>query len=220
MMRAWTALVPMKGHSERIPNKNLKPFQGKPLCFWILETLTSIPEIKKIVVNTDSDAIAQAVQKDFDVLIHQRPKEIQGDLVSMNRVIEHDLSLLQSDEFFLQTHSTNPLLRADTLRKAMTLLESGENGIDSVFSVTRHQSRFYDQGGKPVNHDPAELIRTQDLPPLFEENSNFYLFSRGSFSSSKQRIGKNPQMFPVSPLEAVDIDGPEQWVLAEALALR
>jgi CMP-N-acetylneuraminic acid synthetase len=207
----------MKGHSERVPNKNLRDFAGRPLAARILETLTRVREITRICVNTDSAAISSFVEKEFPgVIVHQRPDDLLGDTVSMNRIIAYDLSRLPGD-FFLQTHSTNPLLAPRSIRKAMDAFLDGRPGHDSLFSVTRHQARFYHPDGSPVNHNPGELLRTQDLEPLYEENSCLYLFTRESFARAGARIGRSPAMFPLDPLEAVDIDEETDFLLAELL---
>jgi len=220
MAHEYTALVPMKGHSERVPGKNLKPLGGYPLCFWILHTLEGIEAVSRIVVNTDSEEIAQTCRSEFDVLIHERPAELCGDEVSMNRIIAWDLEQLEG-EHFIQTHATNPLLEAATLRAALERYEGRDQEHDSLFSVTSHRSRFYDDQGQPINHDPSELVPTQDLVPLLEENSNFYIFSRSSFQERGQRIGRRPILYEMDALEAVDIDTLQEWKLAEALlALR
>ncbi|MFO7767611.1 MAG: acylneuraminate cytidylyltransferase family protein [bacterium] len=216
MAAPYTALVPMKGHSERVPGKNLKPLGGYPLCFWILRTLEDIDAVARIVVNTDSDEIAEVCTSEFDVLIHARPAALHGDEVPMNRIIAWDLDRLEG-EHFIQTHATNPLLRPATLAEALEEYEERGGEHDSLFSVTPHRSRFYDAEGRPVNHDPGELLPTQDLPPLLEENSNFYIFSRSSFEATGRRIGRDPILFEMDPLEAVDIDTPGEWKLAEAL---
>lgn len=215
-----TALLPMKGHSERVPGKNLRPLAGRPLFHWVVDALVAVDAVESVVIDTDSEAIAESAVAAFpSVVIHWRPQEIQGDFVSMNRIIEHDLSLLPGTHF-LQTHATNPLLSSDTVARAVAYYFAGLPAVDSVFTVTRHQARFFDHRGRPVNHDPAVLVRTQDLDPLFEENSVMYLFSRESFAATKARIGVTPRMFEVPPLEAIDIDEPDDWVLAEALAHR
>jgi CMP-N-acetylneuraminic acid synthetase len=213
----FVALVPMKGHSERIPGKNLRLLEGRPLCFWILDVLSRLPDIERIVVNTDSPEIAARCREAFGVVIHERPPELCGDRVPMNRIIAHDLGRLTGDEHFLQTHATNPLLTAATLRRALSCYAGQLDRRDSLFSVTRRASRFWDEQGRPVNHDPAELLRTQDLPPLFEENSCFYLFSRSSFQVRGNRIGERPALFELDPREALDLDEPADWSLAEAL---
>lgn len=210
------ALVPMKAHSERVANKNLKILAGRPLCCWIVDSLTRSRGVAKVVVNTDSPEIAGLLRREFDVVIHERPEAICGDEVSMNRIIEHDLERLP-DEYFLQTHATNPLLTAATIDRAVHAFFQSLGEHDSLFAVTRHQARFFRDDGQPLNHDPNVLLRTQDLPPIFEENSNLYLFSRASFSAAGARIGLRPLMFETPKLEAFDIDTPADWSIVEAV---
>jgi len=213
-----TALLPMKGNSERVPNKNMKSFSGLPLYRAVLGVLQQSEYIKKIVINTDSDVIKNDVQDKFpDININDRPKRVCGDFVSMNEVIACDLEQ-DEGEHFLQTHSTNPLLTVKTLDKAINSYFSMSSNYDSLFSVTKYQTRLYWEDGNPVNHNLTELLRTQDLPPLFEENSNFYIFSKTSFKNAdKNRIGTKPLMFEVDRLEAIDIDEPVDFELAEIL---
>jgi CMP-N-acetylneuraminic acid synthetase len=213
------ALLPMKGHSERVPNKNMRDFNDRPLYHAIMHTLLKSKYIEKVVINTDSEIITEDAKKNFgeSVIIIDRPKEIQGGDVSMNVIINYDLSKVNG-EHFLQTHSTNPLLRVETLDKAIETYFENLDKYDSLFSVTRVQTRFYDKNANPINHDPKELLRTQDLEPLYEENSNFYIFSKESFKNAgNRRIGLKPQIFEVNKLEAVDIDEPEDFILAEIL---
>ncbi len=212
------ALLPMKGHSERVPGKNIRPFAGRPLFLHILRTLEQSPLISHIVINTDSEEIAHMARSASPkVIIHERPVELHGDFVSMNKIIDNDLQRLDAS-FFLQTHSTNPLLKTETIDKAITLFFEQQGKYDSVFSVTRLQTRLYWPDGSPVNHNPNELLRTQDLPPVYEENSNFYIFSRDSFyRSGKRRIGRHPYMFEVPRLEALDIDEPADFIIAETI---
>ena len=215
MKQTYCALMPMKGHSERVPSKNVRLIAGKPLCCWMLDMLAAVAKITRIVVDTDSEEIADLIGGKPKVEVVVRPEALRGDLVSMNRIIAHDISLMGQYDHFVQTHATNPLLRAETLETAIHRYES--HPCDSLFSVTRHQARFYRDDGTPVNHNPDMLIRTQDLSPLYEENSNFYLFGRESFSSTNARIGRHPLFCEVPPLEAVDIDDYDDWVLAELL---
>ncbi len=214
-------LLPMKRHSARVPGKNFRSFAGKPLFQWILDTLLSLPEIDRIVINTDARALLeQCGLVDTDrIAIRDRRPELCGDFVSMNRIIEDDIAAVSSDAY-LMTHTTNPLLRPITIREALRIYgERVKNGLsDSLFTVTRHQTRFYKGDGSPLNHDPANLIRTQDLEPWFEENSNLYIFSRSSFSGTSARIGRAPYLFETSPGESVDIDDENGWRMAEALA--
>jgi len=210
------AIIPMKCHSERVKNKNIKLFNGKPLFYWIIKTLLEVKQVSQIVIDTDCEKIAKMVKNYFDIVISVRPENLRGDFVSVNKIIEHIIRKYPND-YYIQTHVTNPLLKAETLNKAIEFYMRNRGKYDSVFSVTRHQSRFYFKNGAPVNHNPKELIRTQDLDPLFEENSNFYIFSKDSFFRTKGRIGKKPFMFEISKTEAIDIDEPEDFFLAEAV---
>jgi CMP-N-acetylneuraminic acid synthetase len=211
-----TALMPMKGHSERVPGKNVKPFCGRPLFHWVLDSLLASSYVTKVVINTDSGEIARDAQAHFDVHIVERPDELLGDMVGISPLIQYDISRVPGD-YFLQTHSCNPLLTRATIDAAIELFFATE-GADSLFTVTPWQKRFYWQDGRPVNHDPANMLRTQDLPPILEENSNLYLFTRTSFTENYHRIGKRPVMFPMGPMEAIDIDTPAEFLLAEAVA--
>jgi len=212
------AILPIKGHSERVPNKNIREFAGKPLYQHIAQTLQASKYVKSIVIDTDSNFIANQAQNTFSkVCIIHRPQHMQGDLISMNDIINHDISISQGDHF-LQTHCTNPLLSQSTLEQAIQTYFENLDQYGSLFSVTKLQTRLYWASGRPINHDPLKLERTQDLPPVYEENSNFYIFSRSSFiNAGNNRIGLNPQMFEVDALESVDIDEESDFQLAEAI---
>lgn len=211
----------MKAHSARVPGKNFRQFAGKPLFRWILDSLLALPEIEMVVINTDArEILAENGLRETDrIMIRDRKPELCGDFTSMNKVLADDIFNVKS-ELYLMTHTTNPLLSSLTMARALLMFEKtrirGE--VDSLFSVNPVQSRFYRKDGSPVNHDPNNLIRTQDLEPWFEENSNLYLFSAESFASTNARIGKLPMLFPMPRLESVDIDDQEGWNLAELIA--
>jgi CMP-N-acetylneuraminic acid synthetase len=209
------ALLPMMGQSIRVPGKNLKDFAGKPLFTRVLETLVKSPSIDAVVINTDSEEIANLALQFPKVKIHERPEEICGNDVPMNKIIGNDISRMEAD-LYLQTHATNPLLSVESIEKGIEAFKAAKGKFDSLFTVTKMQTRLYDGQGKAVNHDPNKLINTQDLPPLFEENSNFYLFTKESFfNNGENRLGKNPMMFEINKLESLDIDQPEDFQLAE-----
>jgi len=209
------ALVPMKGHSERVPDKNIKPIAGKPCFHWIVGTLLKSKYIKQIVINTDSEEIASSAHGSFKVNILKRPDFLLGDMVSIQPLIAYDLS--QTDgEYYLQTHSTNPMLSVETIDKAIEVFFS-QKEHDAMFSVTEVKSRFYWPNGTGINHDPKYLIRTQDLKPIYEENSCFYIFSKETNLKYENRLGSNPMMFPIDRLEAADIDDWEDFLWTEHL---
>jgi CMP-N-acetylneuraminic acid synthetase len=211
------ALVPMRHHSQRVPEKNFRELAGKPLFYHILEILLSVSELDGIYVDTDSPIIIQGIQENFpEVQIIKRPQDLCADDTPMNLIIKHDVSVIQA-QYYLQTHSTNPLLKPETISRAVQGFLDNKDQYDSLFSVTRLQTRLYDQAGKAMNHNPEELLQTQDLPPVFEENSCIYLFSEESLTENGHRIGKRPYLFEIDPAEAWDIDTPIDFEIVNYL---
>lgn len=210
------AIVPMRGDSERIKGKNYRDFAGRPLFHHIVESLLNCQLVQEVYIDTDSSLIIEDAHERFpEVKTLVRPEALRGGSISMNAVLENTLTQIESD-LYLQTHSTNPLLRTGTISTAIeTLLDDSTH--DSLFSVTRLQTRLYDSDGIALNHDPHVLLRTQDLRPVYEENSNLYLFTKPSFLSRKNRVGANPILFEVSPDEAWDIDEETDFIIAELL---
>ncbi len=215
MTNTITALVPMRHSSERVPGKNYRMFGDAPLFHHIVNTLLDCPSIDQIIIDTDSPTIKEQCAEHFPtVLVIERPEELRAGEIPMNRIIEHDLTFTDSDTI-VQTHSTNPLLGADAIEEAIRVFR--EEDCDSVFTVTRLQQRLWSADAKPVNHDPTELLRTQDLPPLFIENSCAFVFSRDLILSTGSRIGSNPRMVETDPTGSLDIDEEPDFVLAEAM---
>jgi CMP-N-acetylneuraminic acid synthetase len=217
MIDAVVAFVPMRHSSERVPGKNYRPFNGRPLFHHIVSTLLGVARVREVVIDTDSPTIKEQVARHFrSVRVLDRPAELLGGDVPMTDVLRHDAAVVPA-EWYLQTHTTNPLLRATTIEHALAALEASLDRHDSLFSVTRLQTRLYDADGRPLNHDPGVLLRTQDLPPVYEENSNLYVFSADQIAGGR-RFGDRPLMFEIDPMEAVDIDEEHDFVLAETLA--
>jgi CMP-N-acetylneuraminic acid synthetase len=134
----------------------------------------------------------------------------------MNEILLYDTSQVQAD-FYLQTHSTNPLLKPATVSRAIQTILSDFPAHDSLFSVTRLQTRLYDQHGQALNHDPNILLQTQDLPPVYEENSCMYIFTRENLSRRRNRLGERPLMFEMDAAEAWDIDEELDFAIADIL---
>jgi len=211
------ALVPMRHHSQRVPRKNYREMAGKPLYHHILNSLDDCPEIDKIVVDTDSEIIIEGLRVDFpQVMIIERPTALCADDVPMNDVLLYDTDQIPAD-LYLQTHSTNPLLRSETISRAIKSFHKQSGKYDSLFSVTRLQTRLWDENTKPVNHDPNILLQTQDLPPIFEENSCIYLFTAEKLRERRNRIGEDPMMYEIKPDEALDIDEESDFMIADII---
>ena len=215
------ALLPMKANSERVKGKNFREFAGKPLFRWILNTLLDVDEIDCIVINTDARSILaeHGLIESDRIMIRDRKADLCGDMVSMNKIIEDDINNVRAATY-LMTHTTNPLISSSTIVKALKAYSHGlESNKDSLFTVNKFQTRFYRENGEPVNHDPDNLLRTQDLEPWYEENSNLYIFSKDSFESTSARISKAPVLFETPTIESQDIDNKIDWKRAEIFAL-
>jgi len=215
------ALLPMKANSERVKGKNFRDFHGKPLFRWMLDTLLKVEKIDQIIINTDARVIlAQNGLTETDrVIIRDRKREICGNTVSMNLVLADDVSNVPAD-IYLMTHTTNPLMSAHTISKALVAFQEAKAArkADSLFTVNKVQSRFYRADSSSVNHDPDNLLPTQDLEPWFEENSNLYIFTHDSFIKTKARIGKQPIMYETPIMESIDIDTTDDWNFAKVAA--
>ncbi|MES0360082.1 MAG: acylneuraminate cytidylyltransferase family protein [Anaerolineales bacterium] len=216
-MNKIVALVPMRHESQRVKGKNYRQLAGKPLYHHIISTLLNCPEISEVVVDTDSQPIMDGIKLDFpQVRIFVRPEHLRAGDIPMNEVLLHDISQVEAN-FYLQTHSTNPLLTPATISHAIQIMIENYPGYDSLFSVTRWQTRLWDELGRAINHNPAILLRTQDLPPVYEENSCLYIFTRQTLQNEHNRIGERPFLFEIDASEAWDIDEEIDFLMADLL---
>lgn len=213
------ALLPMKANSVRVKGKNFRDFCGKPLFRWILDTLLEVDEINQIVINTDArqTLVENGLVETDRITVRDRKAEISGDHVSMNLVLADDIINVPAD-IYLMTHTTNPLISSNTIRNTIAAFTEAHvaGKADSLFTVNKVQSRFYRADCRPVNHDPDNLIPTQNIEPWFEENSNLYLFTAASFDKTHSRIGRKPVMFVTPCFESIDIDTSSDWDFAHA----
>lgn len=216
-MEKIVALVPMRHHSQRVPGKNYRLLNNNPLFHYILDTLSCVPEIHQVVVDTDSPEVITGINDHYPhVRLIERPEHLRADEIPMNEVLLHDTSQVTAD-FYLQTHSTNPLLKPGTISKAIQSFLYHYPSFDSLLSVTRWQTRLWDELGRAINHNPAILLQTQDLPPVYEENSCIYIFQRATLVERRNRIGKRPMMFEIAASEAWDIDEELDFSITEFL---
>lgn len=211
------AIVPMRHSSERVPGKNYRDFAGKPLFHHVVEALLACPLIDKVVIDTDSPIVIEQTQTSFpQVLVLERPEHLRDGSIPMNDVLMNTINQVPAD-FYLQTHSTNPILSAKTVADAVNKFFEIQPMYDSLFSVTRKNVRYWDVLARPINHNPNILLRTQDLPPIFEENSCLYLFTKSILERKHNRIGDRPFLFEMAEAEAQDIDVELNFIMAELL---
>jgi CMP-N-acetylneuraminic acid synthetase len=209
-------IVPMRHFSRRVSGKNYRPLGEKPLYRYVLDTLLATPALDEVVVDTDSDQIIDEVRSELpQVRIVRRPEHLRSEMLVMNDILLNTVAEVNAD-YYLQTHSTNPFLSSQTISKAIEAFIASRGAHDSLFSVSPLQVRLWSADGRALNHDPENLIRTQDLEPVMEENSCIYLFARDVLEARRNRIGANPLVFVMDPAEALDIDTELDWQLAAA----
>lgn len=220
-------IIPIKHISERFPGKNYRPFQNKPLFQIILDKLLRCKIISTIVIDTNSPVVKKILEKEYqnktNIILYHRPQHLCGNTVSTNTLLENVISALHLDyDIYLQTHVTNPLLTISTIEKCInTFQKQSKNGYDSLMTVKKIQNRFYtltkNNKVHPINHNLDELIPTQQLDPLYEENSCLYIFTKYTLFQRHHRVGYNPYLYIMSSIESIDIDYESDFVTAESL---
>jgi CMP-N-acetylneuraminic acid synthetase len=210
------AIVPMRHFSRRVSGKNYRHLGDKPLYRYIIDTLLAVPAITEVVIDTDSDLIVQEAEQLLpQVRIVRRPEHLRDEMYVMNDILLNTVTEVEAD-YYLQTHSTNPLLKPETIGQAIEMFLAGRENHDSLFSVTPLHTRLWTADGSAINHDPENLVRTQDLDPVMEENSCMYVFRRDVLEARHNRIGAKPLVYVMDPSEAIDIDTELDWLIAEA----
>lgn len=206
------AVVPMKLTNRRLPQKNTKAFtNGKPLCWYILQTLLQIKEIQQVYVYCSNPDIQAFLPEGVTYL--SRSTSLDQDTTKMNEVLSAFAKDVPAD-LYVMTHTTAPFISPASIRKGITAVTMGK--YDSAFAVKEIQD-FLWKDGKPFNYDLSAIPRTQDLPPLYQETSGFYIYRKNVITEMGRRIGETPCLIPVNEIESCDIDEPEDFLIADAL---
>jgi len=203
--------IPIKQNSERVPFKNFRKFRGFPLWRYTIEKLR--PHFN-IWIDTDSPTIINEVQNIENVTAYQRPEHLIGHEVSVVDIIDNFITTYNITDPICQVHVTSPLLQVEHINNSFKLVNKG---FDSVFSVTKTQKRFWGEDGLPLNHDPQNLLPTQNLKVWYEENSYFYTFKPSVIQEFGNRIGGNYHMMEIGFPYNLDIDTEEDWNLVKNL---
>ena len=206
------AVVPMKLNNRRLPQKNIKAFtNGEPLCHYILSTLLKVEGIDEVYVYCSDDVIKNYIPKGVKFL--ERSASLDLDTTKMNEVLECFAKEVPAD-VYVMTHTTAPFISCESISKGLQAVLSGN--YDSAFAVKKLQD-FLWKNGKPFNYQLDNIPRTQDLPPLYEETSGFYIYRSEIIKDMHRRIGNNPFLVEVGEIEAIDIDEPEDFEIADAV---
>lgn len=206
------AVVPMKLNNRRLPQKNTKTFtNGKPLCYYILSTLLSINELDDVYVYCSNPDIQEFIPRGVKYL--RRSEALDRDSTKMNEVLKCFAKDIPAD-IYVMTHTTAPFISKDSIMKGLNAVKSGE--YDSSFAAKKLQD-FLWKDGVPFNYDLSNIPRTQDLVPLYEETSGFYIYKNEVMTKLNRRIGDNPFIVEVGEIESVDIDEVEDFMIADAI---
>lgn len=206
------AVVPMKLNNRRLPQKNIKAFtNGEPLCRYILSTLLKVEGIDEVYVYCSDPVITDYIPEGVKYL--KRSASLDLDTTKMNEVLECFARDVPAD-VYVMTHTTAPFISAESISKGLRAVLSGDH--DSAFAVKKLQD-FLWKDGKPFNYQLDNIPRTQDLPPFYEETSGFYIYRSEIITDMHRRIGNTPYLVEVGEIEAIDIDEPEDFEIADAV---
>lgn len=206
------AIVPMKLNNRRLPQKNTKSFtNGKPLCYYILSTLMKVKGVDEVYVYCSNPDIQEFIPEGVKYL--RRSANLDQDTTKMNEVLQCFAKDVPAD-VYVMTHTTAPFVKAGSIEKGLNAVLSGE--YDSSFAAKKLQD-FLWKDGIPFNYELSNIPRTQDLPPLYEETSGFYIYRAEVMMTLNRRIGDKPFIVEVGEIESTDIDEPEDFAIADAI---
>ena len=205
------AIMPIKLNNERLPGKNTKLLGGKPLLQYELDNLLATKLCDSIYVYCSSEKIIDYLPKGVEFL--KRPAFLDFPTSNFTQIFKNFMNEIDAG-IYVYAHATAPFITKVTMVECINAVESGE--YDSAFCATKIQDYLW-QDNKPMNFDATNLPRSQDLKPIYRETSGVYVFTKEVFLKIKRRIGVKPFIKEVSYKEAVDINNPEDFNLAEAL---
>ena len=220
------AIIPARGGSKGIPQKNIYPLAGKPLLAYTIEHAQQTPDIQRIIVSTDDDSIASVATK-YGAEVIQRPTEISGDTASSESALLHVLETLHRTEnyspdivVFLQ--ATSPLRQPDDIQKALEKFYVDE--ADSLLSVTLLAGFLWredaDGSVQSFNYDYHKRPRRQDAPNDWVENGSIYIFRPKILFETGNRLGGKISIYPMRIWDYFQVDEPNDWHIIEALLKR
>ena len=205
------AFDPIRLNSQRVEGKNLRELGGRPLMTYLLQTLVQVENIDEVYLYCSNPDVQQYLPEGVKFL--QRDERLDSNTTLGEEIYDAFTSEVDADIYIL-AHATSPFIRTATIADAVARVESGE--YDSAFSAERVQT-FAWWDGKPLNYSLDRVPRTQDLEPVYVETSAFFVFEREVWRSKRRRIGERPYMAVTDRIESMDIDNPDDFLLAEAI---
>ena len=204
---AW---VPIKLNNQRLPGKNTKLLAGKPLCSYMLETLTQIDGLDDIYVYCSQEDIIQYLPNGVKFL--KRPEKLDGAMVGHYEIVESFINTIDAD-VYLNAHVTNPFVKRESIQRGLDKVLSGEH--DSAHTVQKLNKPLW-YHGEPFNFTRTKMYRNQDIDPMYID-MNLCIYKKEVYTEQKSRYGKNPYFIELSQIESIDIDYPVDFMFAEVM---
>lgn len=210
------SFIPIKLNNQRLPGKNTMILNNRPLCDYIFDTVTKVDGIDEKYVYCSDEAILPYIHpyEEKGLRFLKRDTYLDGYQVKGLEIIERFVKDVDADIYVL-THVTQPFTKSESIATALGKVKSGE--YDSAFSAVELQDYMW-MNGKPLNYDMKNIVRTQDLEPIYMETGAFFIFRKEVFTELGQRIGENPYIYSINQFEAVDVDTQEDFEFAKAVA--
>ena len=210
------SFIPIKLNNQRLPGKNTKLLAGRPVCDYLFKTISNISQIDQKYVYCSDAAIKPYIQpyESKGLSFLQRDPYLDGFQVKATEIIDQFVKDVDAD-IYLMVHATQPFIKQSSIEFALQQVIGGN--YDSAFSAVVFQD-FMWKDGKPFNYDMKNIVRTQDLEPIYMETGSFFIFRKEVFTKLRQRIGEKPYIHVTDHFEAVDIDTAEDFEFAQAIA--
>lgn len=210
------SFIPIKLNNQRLPGKNTMMLEGRPMCDYLFETIAAVDTIDEKYVYCSDESIKAyiAPYEDKGLKFLKRDPYLDGFQVKGLEIIEHFIKDVDADIYVL-THVTQPFTKGSSIAEALEKVLSGE--YDSAFSAVVLQDYMW-MNGKPFNYDMKNIVRTQDLEPIYMETGAFFIFRKEVFTELGQRIGNRPYIYEIDQFEAVDVDVAEDFEFAKVVA--
>lgn len=221
------AIIPARGGSKGIVNKNTKVIAGKPLIAWTIEQALNTKDIDRVIVTTDCKEIA-SVSREFGAEVpFLRPPELATDNAATEPVLAHAISWLSAEESYAPDNivllqPTSPVRYKNRITQALKKIE--DHGGDSLLSVVESEIFLWSNLDKPrAMYDYLNRPRRQDIDAndrVYRENGSIYITKTQAFNKFKNRLSENNVGFLMSPEEGVDIDTQLDWDIAERILFK
>lgn len=213
-----TAVIPVRTGSQRVKNKNLRPFAGTTLLDNKIKSLLLVPEISSIVVNTNSETAIELVETAYTgtkVSFHRRELYYASSQCSGSEFFKH-LGEVTDTDVFVYAPCTSPFIKPETISRCINKFLRGGGEFDCISSVSSIKE-FMWLDNKPLNYDPLHAPNSQDLPNVVALNFGVTIISKENLIKNCNIIGKHPDFVVTSDIEAIDIDTPLDFFIAEQI---